>query len=177
MALRKQVSTPGPYSAGDTVTFTITVFNQGSIDATGVEITEYVPTGMTNVDGDWTGNTFTIDTVTAGSSVSVDIDLEISPSFTDTLLTNNAEITSATNALGLTDQDSDLTTIDGSIDDTSEIGTDDDIDDEAPGTPGTVDNPLDVDDYDPTQITVGQIFDLALRKQVSTPGPYSAEIQ
>ena len=119
---------------------------------------------MSNVDVDWTGNTFTIDTVTAGSSVSVDIDLEISPSFTDTLLTNNAEITSATNALGLTDQDSDLTTIDGSIDDTSEIGTDDDIDDEAPGTPGTVDNPLDVDDYDPAQILVLLPYDLAVEK-------------
>jgi uncharacterized repeat protein (TIGR01451 family) len=37
---------------GDKVTFTITVFNQGMIDADNIEITDYVPTGFTFVAAD-----------------------------------------------------------------------------------------------------------------------------
>ncbi len=46
----------------------------------------------------------------------------------------------------------------------SELDTDNDTDDEWMGTPGTMDNEDDIDDYDPEQIMVGQVFDLALQK-------------
>ena len=140
------------------MTFTITVYNQGTLEATSIEITDYVPSGMTNVDVDWLGDTFIIDSLAAGASTTVDIDLAIDPSFTGMVITNNAEITSA---LGGIDEDGDLSVIDGSVDDTSELGTDGDVDDEAPGTPGVSDNPADADDYDLAQITVGQDYDLA----------------
>ena len=47
LALTKVLSTTGPIAAGDVVTFDITVINQGSLDATGVVITDYIPTGLT----------------------------------------------------------------------------------------------------------------------------------
>ena len=53
LALRKELSSAGPIAAGTTVTFTITVFNQGTLDATDIVISDYVPVGMTLVDGDW----------------------------------------------------------------------------------------------------------------------------
>ena len=92
LAIRKVLAEPGPFVPGDTVTFTITVYNQGTLDATDVVVTDYVPSNMTNVDPDWTGDMYTIGNVASGANASVDIDLEISPSFMDTVLTNNAEI-------------------------------------------------------------------------------------
>ena len=46
------------------------------------------------------------------------------------------------------DEDSDLATINGSSDDVTELATDNDVDDEATGTPGIEDNTNDADDYD-----------------------------
>jgi uncharacterized repeat protein (TIGR01451 family) len=55
LALRKTVSnsTPGPYSSGSTVTFDITVYNQGNVSAIVKEIVDYIPTGLTLNDSDW----------------------------------------------------------------------------------------------------------------------------
>ena len=36
LALTKELSSAGPFAAGDTVTFTITVINQGSVDGTDI---------------------------------------------------------------------------------------------------------------------------------------------
>ena len=97
-------------------------------------------------------------------------------SFAGTSMINNAEITSASNALDQVDTDGPLSIIDGASDDDSELGTDNDIDDEMEGTPGTADNPADVDDYDPAEIEVVLIHDVALRKVVSSePGQASIE--
>lgn len=52
LALEKTIdttATPAPYEQGDSVTFVIEVFNQGTLTATGVEVTDYLPTGMTFV--------------------------------------------------------------------------------------------------------------------------------
>lgn len=57
LALRKQLSSGGNeavVAAGDPVSFTITVFNQGTVAATGIEIVDYVPAGLTLADADWT---------------------------------------------------------------------------------------------------------------------------
>lgn len=58
------------------------------------------------------------------------------------MITNNAEITYADDddnptTAPIVDQDDDLSNVDGSSDDTSEVVTDGDIDDEGTGTPGT----------------------------------------
>ena len=59
LALQKQVddgSNLATVSPGDSVTFTITVFNQGTADATDIVVTDYLPTGLTLDDTDWTDN-------------------------------------------------------------------------------------------------------------------------
>ena len=107
---------------------------------------------MTNADPDWASDNFTIASLGAGMSTTVDIDLLISPTFMGDSLVNNVEITSATNALGLEDEDNPLGVTQGMVDSRDELDTDDDINDEAPGTPGTADNAADVDDLDPAYV-------------------------
>lgn len=41
---------------GDPVIFTITVYNQGTVTAQNIELTDYIPNGLTLNDGDWTNN-------------------------------------------------------------------------------------------------------------------------
>ena len=107
-------------------------------------------------------------------STTVDVDLKIGDTFQGTSLVNNAEITAATNALRIEDEDGAISTIDGgTAGDESELDTDNDVDDEAEGTPGTADNTADVDDYDPAEIAVVQTFDLALTKELSSMGPFA----
>ena len=53
LALRKTEISSGPYTQGSTVTFQIEVINQGSLDATNVEISDYIPTGLNLTDGAW----------------------------------------------------------------------------------------------------------------------------
>ena len=128
-------ATPGPYDAGDNVTFTVTVYNQGTLDATDVVVTDYLPTDMnfvsspdfTMINGSYEA---TIASLPEKTSVDLEITLQIDPTYTGELLTNNAEITDATNSLDMTDQDDDLANIDGSSDDTSELTTDNNHDDE-----------------------------------------------
>ena len=175
-------------SPGDDVIYGITVFNQGTLEGTAITVTDYVPTGMNFNSGDntdFTGAapmpTASIASLAAGASTTLSLVLEIDASFQGVNLINNAEITAATNALGLPDEDSPIdpagvTNLDGASDDDSEMDTDNDIDDEADGTPGIADNGADIDDYDPAEITVGQTFDLALTKVLNTtatPGPFS----
>ena len=83
LALRKTLSssTPGPFNRGDSVTFDITVFNQGAVDASNIEVTDYIPTGLTLNDSAWTlsGNraTRTISSLTAGSDTTLSITFTI----------------------------------------------------------------------------------------------------
>lgn len=56
LALTKVVSSSAPYIPGEDVTFTIEVTNQGTLPATDIEITDYVPAGLILNDSDWTDN-------------------------------------------------------------------------------------------------------------------------
>ena len=176
LALTKELSSAGPFAAGDTVTFTITVINQGTLDATDIEISDYVPAGMTLADGDWNADgTFDLGDLDAGAMTTVDVDLEIDADFQGTELVNFAEISSADNALGQPDVDS---TPDG--DDTNDAGgnpdtaSDDVVGGDGSGTPGDEDAGTDEDDHDPASVTIGQVFDLALTKELSSAGPFAA---
>lgn len=74
----------------------------------------------------------------------VEITLLINSDASALSLTNYAEIASVSNGMDLDDQDS----TPGDNQGLDESGTDNDIDDEFPGTPGEMDNDQDNDDYD-----------------------------
>ena len=46
LALKKTTSATGPFSYGDIITFDFTVYNQGNIPSTNIEITEQTPCGF-----------------------------------------------------------------------------------------------------------------------------------
>jgi len=57
LALKKVETSTGPYKFGDPVTFTYTIYNQGNIAATNIEVTDYVPSGFSYdpaLNADWT---------------------------------------------------------------------------------------------------------------------------
>ena len=58
LALTKVLATGQPASimSGEDVTFTITVYNQGTEVASGIVITDYIPGGLDLNDTDWTDN-------------------------------------------------------------------------------------------------------------------------
>ncbi|MBC6994233.1 DUF11 domain-containing protein, partial [Lewinella lacunae] len=171
---------------GDTVFFTITVFNQGAIPADNILISDYVdadvngfmfdPTIPVNAAGGWMENgTVGIDsllvqttltdfngeeTLAPGATVSIDIALVINPAMEVFMtLTNLAEISAATDPDGVPQTD-----IDSPMD---EDPTNDpffqDNEIEGDGTSGE-----DEDNSDPATINVGA-FDLALVKTLA-PG-------
>lgn len=97
---------------GDTVTFTITVINQGTADATGITITDYVPAGLTLAAGAngtdvWEPNTdagadansvkliTAIDLAVATGSTTIDISFTVDADSTFGELVNTAEISDA----------------------------------------------------------------------------------
>ena len=95
--------------------------------------------------------TATIPFIAAGTSETVEIILRIDPSFNQFEIINNAEIMSADNEFGIADEDS---TPGDNTSTPSELNTDDDINDDCGCAPGSADNPLDNDDYDPARIEV-----------------------
>ena len=104
LALTKVINataTSGPYAPGDPVQFTITVVNQGTLDAFDVDVMDDAPMGLSvptlvagqtgviqNLPGD-----FTIDMVPAGMSISIEVEATIDATFMGTSLINDAEIT------------------------------------------------------------------------------------
>ncbi len=178
LALRKTVASQDSpnLTIGTKVTFGIEVFNQGSIDATNVEVTDYVQDGfvfnaadntaaLTGNTNDWSGASpdeprLEVGPLAAGDSTTVLITLEFATEPTGTArLRNLAEITDADddgNAAtpGPVDQDSTPDTDPGDAledDEIDENGVDD----------TTGDGIADEDDHDVADLDV---FDLALRK-------------
>jgi len=142
LALTK-VAPVGTFNLGDTISYTINVSNEGTLDATNIVVQENVPAGLILVDTDWdlADSTYTIASLSAGASVSIAVDLRIDPLFTGTSITNRAEIASGTNALGQPEEDS------------------------TPNNGSTTE-----DDDDLSTINVGQVFDLALTKVLVDKG-------
>ena len=135
------------FYSGDSVTRTITVFNQGTIDAMNVLVTDYLPAWLTLNDANRTasGTTLTYNTplaITAGSSQTLSITTTVNGSVTGTI-TNRAEI-HADNG-----DDVDSTTDQTQANDVFSWDN------------NTGENGLawgDEDDHDPAQITVDQII-------------------
>jgi len=97
LALRKTVSGNPELTPGSLVTFNITVFNQGNVDSGEVEVTDYIPVGLTLTDNTWSqsGNLATriISNIPAGGSETLTITFTIQSSIASwTTITNFAEI-------------------------------------------------------------------------------------
>ncbi|MCP3883553.1 MAG: DUF11 domain-containing protein, partial [Sulfitobacter sp.] len=142
-------------SLGQDVSYTITVINQGTLDATNIQVSDYIPTGMSLNDGNWseTGGIATLNTpiasLAAGQQTTVTIILNVDSDYMGTSLVNYAEISAATNALSQADIDS---TPDA--DDTNDAGgqpdspADDETAGDGTGTPGDGVAGTDEDDHD-----------------------------
>lgn len=144
--------------AGDTVTYTIEVLNQGTVDAKAITITDYIPTGMSldPTDAKWTASgttaTATVALLVAGGTTTLDIKLIVDSKAAAGALTNAAEISAAQDDTGATATDIDSTANNNSAD---EKGIVDDVTDNTGG---------DEDDHDIATITVSPTVDLELTK-------------
>ena len=184
LALVKVINTaltPAPYSAGDKVSYIITVYNQGTLDATNVVVEDYLPAGLVFNQAD--NATFAydsfgnleakVDFIAAGDSKDLGVTLQIDPNYQGTNLVNNAEITGAattnnTDPTGLPAQgtpDVDSTPGNNELDD-AETDNDNVIVDAQTGS--TQDDDSFEDDYDLASVNIDQVFDLALVKKLAT---------
>lgn len=118
LAMRKTLALGQATSvnAGDYVNYTIEVFNQGSVAAKAIQVTDYIPAGMTLADSNWinngngtaTGSFGSVFTLAPGASAKLPIRLQVSISAPAGSIRNVAEISSARDADGnlVTDIDS-----------------------------------------------------------------------
>jgi len=162
LALIKQETSAGPYVPGDDVTYNIEVCNQGNVTANNIEVSDYIPAGMTLSTADqnaWVGPAVgpvsnTIATLAIDACEIIEIVLTIDDDFMGTSIINNAEITA--------DDGDDIDSATGDMSSTDDFTDDNDLDETDGG-----------DDEDPEEITVEQVYDLALAKTESSAGPYS----
>ncbi|MBO0953144.1 SdrD B-like domain-containing protein [Fibrella forsythiae] len=159
LALRKTLAASQPLSvtAGQAVTFTLAVFNQGTLPATAIQLVDYIPTGLTLNDPNWSqvGSTAVLNTpiasLPAGTSMTYNITFQVNSGITGSLV-NRAEISAAS---GGTDVDS---TPDNNPNNDAggqeNSGSDDAISGNGTGTVGSTDGATDEDDSDPAVITV-----------------------
>jgi len=112
LSIAKTVTSNPPYFPGGQVTYSISVSNEGTLDATDVIIVDYLPAGLILNDPNWKDNLDgtaslinPIPLIQPGTSASVTISFDIDYSTTGRI-TNAAEIESASNALGFMDMDS-----------------------------------------------------------------------
>jgi len=151
LALIKTVSSPGPFFPGDDVLYTITVYNQGNMPANDIEITDYIPSGLSlsgNDNNGWTVSgstaTTTIPTIVSGGTYILNILLTISDTASTGDYVNYAEIS-------------------GDDGDDVDSTPDSDNGNDAGGMPNSAtddtvngDGTDDEDDHDPALITVSE---------------------
>jgi len=162
LALIKTLDENRTYKPGEDVTFDITVYNQGNVDAKNVQISDYIPEGLSLNDPNWVDINGTamlksghlISAINAGEDQTVQITFKIKDTFEGDEIINVAEIASSENKYNLTDVDSNE-----SNKQCDQNNHDLDNDNDTNNTAGC-------DDLDPAKITVEQTFDLALVKTV-----------
>ena len=196
LALTKVVTDPSSHLVGfgDTVTYTITIYNQGNVVADSVQVFDSIPGGLgfiSALNPGWSGamdgdSAVVIDTLIGfamglqpDSTFTIDVQLQVLGNATNASLINRAEIGVALNSLGDTlididsEGDNDFTNDGGGVAGTDSLGsgsltdnviTGDGLD---PNSTPRVDDPgLDEDDEDPAPVFL-DVFDLALRKALS----------
>jgi len=162
LALVKELSPTQalPVFEGQDATFVITVYNQGTVDATNITITDYVPAGFLLNDSDWTSvspsEAYAVitDIIPVGGSYDVEVTMTVQAGAAGSDLVNFAEISEAEDTQGNMPDDVDSTPDTNNTDDWVDGVTDNTSDDE--------------DDHDPAQLPVG-VFDVALSKVILLP--------
>jgi len=171
LALTKTVASPGPFTPGSDVLFTILVINQGNVDAANVEVTDYIPAGLAlsaNDNNGWavsgSNATTTISSIPAGSTSIVSILLTIDEGQGEGPIVNYAEISGDDGEDVDSNTDQDVANDAGGMPNTS-------TDNSTNGTKGGTDE----DDHDPAQIdvTIPAVYDLALVKKCRSHRLYS----
>jgi len=161
-----------PYAVGDTITYDITVYNQGTVAGDELVVYDHAPVGLTfdpAINAGWfagTGSAIISDPILPGDSVVVNVLLIVNNMGVGVEdYTNYAEIGSVQDTLGndISGDDQDSTPDD---DDGNDPGGEPggDTDDTVDGENG------DEDDQDPALI---EIVDMALKKELVTAGPYA----
>ena len=135
LALTKTLTNTGdaPFMQGDLLTYTITVTNEGSLNAANVVVTDTPGTELSFVGSDVSGTnvtdngdeTFTVASLAQGASVSFEVTYQIDPTFQGTSVVNDAQITEDDGD----DEDSDPDTGDD-VDEDGDMDPDDDDEDE-----------------------------------------------
>lgn len=158
----KNLPSSGKYFPGDTVVFEINVYNQEKATATNIQINDYIPAGLILDDSNWVVNHGVATLKTPIASLGQNqhtkryIVFKIDQNFYGTTIVNNAEIASA-------DGGTDIDSVPGSENGSTPDPLDNDTADSTGG-----------DDYDPASIQVVQNrFDLALKKELLSRGPFS----
>ncbi|MCB9329344.1 MAG: DUF11 domain-containing protein [Lewinellaceae bacterium] len=183
LALNKIVTTPGPYKYGDMLTFDITVFNQGNVPATDIVVIDYVPSGLrfdalnaplwSYDSSSGIATSLITGVLEPGTSITLPISLEVVSTADVNGWLNKAEIYAAEDNLGIDRTNDD---VDSQYDNNpnNDIGgtplTDEDNHVSDDGMDSDGDGITDEDDEDPELI---QVFDLALKKELVTEGPYN----
>ncbi len=156
LSLDIDLTTMGPFSVGDNVTFQIVVTNEGSLVGNNIEVLDIAPTGLIYVSDDSGTNTnvtgtvpgaWVIGTLAPNETAIINVTYQIDPTFMGMVLNNNAEIT--------IDDGDDIDSDPQSGFDTDDLG--DGIADDDEGT---------------VMVMVGQVYDLSLTKTVISNGPY-----
>jgi uncharacterized repeat protein (TIGR01451 family) len=174
LALRKQLSTigtppmaPTSFYKDQTVSYNITVYNQGNVAADSIAITDYIPSGMSldtssTASAGWsqvsaTEASYTISSIEPNSSYTITIALKINnDQVSGNILNNFAEISSAD------DDNNTATTSPIDIDSQSDNDNINDgslVDDETSGD-WKNDNTKDQDDHDIASITLSETYSL-----------------
>jgi uncharacterized repeat protein (TIGR01451 family) len=100
LELSKTVDNPEP-DEEEEITFTITLTNRGPADATGFEVTDLMPDGLSYDSDDGFGayndvtGVWTVGDLDAGASVTLTITAEVDAGTAGTTITNTAEVTAA----------------------------------------------------------------------------------
>jgi len=103
--IKKVVGDKTIYKPGEDVNFTITVINQGDIDAQNVLINDIVPEGLEFVDQAQWEQDRNISEIKAGENVTITVTFRIQEDFQGDSIVNVAEIESAENDYDLNDTD------------------------------------------------------------------------
>ena len=173
--IKEQTTALSSFNYGTPIDYTYTIQNQGNVDATNIVLWDSLPCGamfdpLENIG--WTYDsltniaTRTIPSLAAASEIQGMLTLNVIPCSIDqeTAWTNYIEISSATTSSGVQTVE-----IDGFFDTN--------MHNDPGGVPLTsTDNALDGDgiiDEDNHDVELLQVYDLALKKELITPGPYS----
>ncbi len=155
LSLTKAETSSGPYAAGSTVTYSITVTNEGCIDANNIQVQDNPDSGLNYVGSDVSSNAnvtepvpmgFIISSIPQGTSETFNVTFTISNTYTGSIISNKAQI--------LVDDGNDID---------SDPMQDYFVDEDGDG------NPLD-DDESVVTVSVQATYDLALTKFTTTFG-------